>query len=105
MTTATSASAPKTLPTVHPSVDLTVARNCTAIATIHGTILGRNRAALMQSGRDPEQVDHTVDDKPIDAFDDLFEPFELEGEPEPTPEPTQQRARRIRSEPVPGGGG
>ncbi len=60
----------------------------------------------MGPGRDPEQVNHTVDDKPIDAFDDLFEPFELEGEPEQTPEPADRpRARRIRSEPPPGGGG
>jgi hypothetical protein len=46
-----------------------------------------------------------VDDKPIDTFDDLFEPFELEGNPEAEEQESPRGSSApIRTEPTPGAG-
>jgi hypothetical protein len=41
-----------------------------------------------------------MDDRPIDPFDDLFEPFDLEGEsdPEEAPQPRQRRTVPVRAD-------
>jgi hypothetical protein len=41
-----------------------------------------------------------MDDRPIDPFDDLFEPFGLEGEPDPeeAPQPKQRRTVPVRAD-------
>lgn len=41
-----------------------------------------------------------MDDRPIDPFDDLFEPFDLEGEPDPeeAPQPREPRTVPVRAD-------
>lgn len=67
--------------TDQPSALRTSARNCTGIVKIRGTIPHGTLRASDGTRPTANQIRATLDDKPIDTFDDLFEPFDLEGRP------------------------